>query len=376
MDNGNEPARQLTRQQLIFGLGGTLRPADSIAYHRRLPPLNIQREVFETANPVDGSTHRANTPFQIKKLADRIGSSGFTHVAVDGTQTLFEKVDGEWKPSALQPIDRVAAHERAHQPDASQRSGVAPGAPHAADVDDRRPAGEMTTEEQRAHEFRHAHLQQAAAERYVIDPAPPDWDDLPGTTDYCFRERPTMLAFTETRYQLHTHTNLPSVARSMVDIAELRGYGDLDVRGDPAFARAVWREATLRGVKVIGYEPNARDLEELTTERGARATKVAEPARGDGPAAVAEKTEPPAHDARGRNTVMAAIDAVLLAQRLPDTQRAAVLDAAAQLIADRVRDGQALPKVRVYDSTAPSQWPAVVKGPEPQITREQAPRAR
>jgi hypothetical protein len=73
--------------------------------------------------------------------------------------------------------------------------------------------------------------------------------------------------------------------------------------------------------------------------------------------------------------VLAAIEAVLVAKGVPDKQREAVMVAATENLAQRVRDGQA-PKVRVYDKAAPSQRPIVVLTPEVQRIRERAARAR
>lgn len=50
-------------------------------------------------------------------------------------------------------------------------------------------------------------------------------------------------------------------------------------------------------------------------------------------------------------------------------QRAAVMAAATEKLAQRIRDGQA-PKVKVYDKSAPSQRPIVVPTPERQRSRE------
>jgi hypothetical protein len=56
---------------------------------------------------------------------------------------------------------------------------------------------------------------------------------------------------------------------------------------------------------------------------------------------------------------------------VPDKQREAVMAAATEKLAQRLRDGQA-PKVKVYDKAAPSQRPVIVPAPEVQRTRERA----
>jgi hypothetical protein len=73
--------------------------------------------------------------------------------------------------------------------------------------------------------------------------------------------------------------------------------------------------------------------------------------------------------------VLVAIEAVLVAKGVPEKQRAAVMAAATEKLAQRIRDGQA-PKVKVYDKAAPSQRPIVVPTPEVQRTQERAAPAR
>jgi hypothetical protein len=66
---------------------------------------------------------------------------------------------------------------------------------------------------------------------------------------------------------------------------------------------------------------------------------------------------------------------VLVAKGVPDKQRAAVMAAATEQLAQRVRDGQKF-NVKVYDKAAPSQRPVVVPSPEVQRSRERAAQVR
>jgi hypothetical protein len=80
------------------------------------------------------------------------------------------------------------------------------------------------------------------------------------------------------------------------------------------------------------------------------------------------------HSARGADTrkaVLAAIEAVLRARHVPEKQREAVMAAATKQLAKRVRAGL-VPRVRVYDNSAPSQRPVVAPAPEVQPARERA----
>jgi hypothetical protein len=157
----------------------------------------------------------------------------------------------------------------------------------------------------------------------------------------------------------------------MVDVAEARNWKALRVSGNEDFKRMVWLEASVRGVKTLGYEPNPGDLEVLKREREARLVNCIEPARDAGAAAAAPTDKTSVRGGGGRKAVLAAIEAVLVAKKVPEKQRAAVMAAATEKLAQRIRDGQA-PKVKVYDKAAPSQRPVVMPTPEMQRTRDRA----
>lgn len=222
-----------------------------------------------------------------------------------------------------------------------------------------------------------ARLEEALIERYIIKRAPVTVGDVTiGRTEYRFRGDTSRVAFTESTFRLATDTNSPSVARSMVDVAEARNWRALRVSGNEDFRRMVWLEASVRGVKTLGYEPNPGDLEVLKREREARLVNRIEPARGDGPGSTAGLTEKASgRGSGGRKAVLAAIEAVLVAKRVPEKQRQAVLAAATEKLAQRMREGQ-VPKIKVYDKTAPSHRPVVVPTPEVQRSRERAAPAR
>jgi hypothetical protein len=213
-------------------------------------------------------------------------------------------------------------------------------------------------------------------DRYLIKRAPVTVGDVTiGRTEYRFRGDTSRVAFTESTFRLATDTNSPSVARSMMDVAEARNWRALRVSGNEDFKRMVWLEASVRGVKTLGYEPNPGDLEVLKKEREARLVNRIEPDRlgkGVGPGAAATPADKAsARGGGGRKAVLVAIEAVLVAKGVPAKQREAVMAAATEKLAQRIRDGQA-PRVKVYDKAAPSQRPVVMPTPEVQRTRERA----
>lgn len=218
-----------------------------------------------------------------------------------------------------------------------------------------------------------ARLESSLVERYLIKRAPVQVGDLTvGTTEYRFRGDTSRVAFTESSHRLATDANNPTVARSMVDVAEARNWKTLRVSGNEEFRRMVWLEANVRGVKTLGYEPNLADMERLKLEREQRQTNRIEPLHAStSPKDNHSTAKASARGNGGRKAVLVAIEAVLVAKRVPEKQREAILSAAADKLAQRIRDGQA-PRVKVYDKTAPSQRPMTTPTQEQHRSQERA----
>ena len=158
----------------------------------------------------------------------------------------------------------------------------------------------------------------------------------------------------------------------MVDVAQARSWKGLRVAGSEDFRRLVWLEASVRGVKAVGYEPNPADLDLLARERAARQTNRLEPLRESNVGAAASPVEKFSARGGGRKAVVAAIEAILVAKNVPEAKRQAVLQAAEQQLAQRARAGQQVPKVKVYDREAPTQRPATAPVRELMRSRERA----
>ena len=382
MDTDNSPVRQ-SRQVAPKGAaptqGGTVEPANRapVAKERFQTPLDLPGERYELRDPFAEVTYRPNNFPEIVAKADQLGSSRFTAVDAEGQRTTVQKVDGEWQRGP----QRAALPERALdaipiRDDVPQVANVVPmpNSPRQPEAADAKAIAKIDAQAERAALV--ARLETALTDRYVIKRAPVTVGDVTiGRTEYRFRGDTSRVAFTESTFRLATDTNSPSVARSMVDVAEARNWRALRVSGNEDFKRMVWLEASVRGVKTLGYEPNPGDLEVLKKEREARLVNRIEPDRlgrgdGSGPAATpAEKTS--ARGGGGRKAVLVAIEAVLVAKGVPAKQREAVMAAATEKLGQRIRDGQA-PRVKVYDKAAPSQRPVVMPTPEVQRTRDRA----
>ena len=381
MDTDNSPARTPARIAVPVQ-GGTVEPANRATVAKDLfqTPIDVPGERYELRDPFAEVTYRANTFPEMVAKADQLGSNRFIALDEQGKRTTVQKVDGEWQrgpqrtAAPERPID--AAPIRDDVPEAKNVVPLPISSKQPAQVDaaDSKAVAKIDAQAERAALV--ARLETALMDRYVIKRAPVTVGDVTlGRTEYRFRGDTSRVAFTESTFRLATDTNSPSVARSMVDVAEARDWKALRVSGNEDFKRMVWLEASVRGVKTLGYEPNPADLEVLKKEREARLVNRIEPdrlGRGDGPGAAATPAEKAsARGGGGRKAVLVAIEAVLVAKGVPEKQRAAVMAAATEKLAQRIRDGKA-PKVKVYDKAAPSQRPAVMPTPEVQRTRERA----
>ena len=378
MDAENSQARRPAAAQ-----GGTVEPANraTIAKDRFQTAIDVPGERYELRDPFAEVTYRANTFPEIVAKADQLGSSRFTAIDAKGSRTTVQKVDGQWERGGQRGPQRAALPERPLdatpiRDDGPQPTNVVPIPRPAAQPEAAAAQSLAKIDAQAERAVQVARLEAALVDRYLIKRAPVTVGDVTiGRTEYRFRGDTSRVAFTESTFRLATDTNSPSVARSMVDVAEARNWRALRVSGNEDFKRMVWLEASVRGVKTLGYEPNPADLEVLKREREARLVNRIEPVRGvgsDSPGAAAAPAEKAsARGGGGRKAVLAAIEAVLVAKRVPEKQREAVMVAATEKLAQRLREGQSL-KVKVYDKAAPSQRPVVVPTPEVQRNRERA----
>ena len=373
MDADNSPVRQAVPIQ-----GGTVEPANRapVAIAKLQTPEPEPGERYELRDPFAEVTYRANTLPEMVAKAEQLGSTRFVAVSEDGKRTPIQKVDGAWQRGEQRParperpLDQGPARDEVTEAADAAPAPVSKATAQPEQIDAKAIA-KIDAQAERAAIV--ARLETALMERYIIKRVPVTMGDVTiGRTEYRFRGDTSRVAFTESTFRLATDTNSPSVARSMVDVAEARNWKALRISGNEDFKRMVWLEASVRGVKTLGYEPNPGDLEVLKREREARQVNRIEPARdASGGAAAAPAEKASARGGGGRKAVLAAIEAVLVARKVPEKQRAAVMAAATEKLAQRIRDGQ-VPKVKVYDKAAPSQRPVVVPTPEMQRSRDRA----
>lgn len=347
--------------------GGTVQPKAPTSKGKKAPRSQAQiAEHYELRDPFAEVTYRAKTLPEMAQQAERLGALRFHAIAADGTRIPIERTDGEWKRSvALEVQKPVSPKEDLQRPSGTGAATILP-----VDILVRLDgeAAQLTNVER---------LERELSERYVIKRAPMRIGAVMiGQTEYRYRGDIARIAFTESTFRLTTDNNNPSVARSMVDVAEARNWQGLRVSGHEDFRRMVWLEASLRGIEAVGYEPNQVDRQMLRKELDVRQfnrierTEVRE--AGEGAWANPNASE---RGSGGRKVVLAALEAVLVAKRVPARQREAVMTAAADNLAARLRKGE-IHKVKVLDQSAPSQRTEVQPAREVQRSREHAAPAR
>jgi hypothetical protein len=367
--------------------GGTVEPADraQVAIRTFQTPEPEPGERFELRDPFTDVTYRSEQYQDMVTKADQLGANRFVVVDLRGQRSFVQKLDGQWQR------DEPREPQRAPSPDQPGKPKTEPTPPNTRAKGDFSPTKEQPVETpelaaapstsridtQAEREALVARIEASLVDRYIIKRAPVSLGDVSiGLTEYRFRGDTSRIAFTESTFRLATDTNSPSVARSMVDVAEARNWHSLRVTGSEDFRRLVWLEAAARGVKALGYGPNPADLERLKIERELRQINRIEPGReSNALPATANTDKPTGRGGGGRKTVLAAIEAILVANRVPEKRREAIMVAAAEKLAQRIREGQ-VPKVRLYDKNAPSQRTVVAPQQEQQRSRERAAPAR
>lgn len=371
MDEKSAPAQRVSRSasDANASLGGTVEPTDRARVAIRTFQTPEPGERFELRDPFADLTYRSDRYQDMLAKADQLGANRFVVLDARGQKSFFHKIDGQWQREPSRDAQTGPPH-----PSADSNVIPHPAKEKHVETSDHS-ALQATTriDTQAEREALVALLEASLNDRYIIKRAPVSVGDVSiGLTEYRFRGDTSRVAFTESTFRLATDTNSPSIARSMVDVAEARNWRSLRISGNEDFKRLVWLEAAARGVKTLGYEPNPADVERLKVEREARQINRIEPTRDASStqgAATADKAS--GRGSGGRKTVLAAIEAILVANRVPEKRREAIMVAATEKLAERIRNGQA-PKVKVYDKAAPSQRTVAVPTPDRQSSHDRA----
>lgn len=78
------------------------------------------------------------------------------------------------------------------------------------------------------------------------------------------------IAFEDRRSSLNTSRQDEKTIQAMLDLAESKGWSSIKLKGTEEFRQKVWLEASLRGIKIKGYEPTEKDKAELIAKQSVR----------------------------------------------------------------------------------------------------------
>lgn len=85
---------------------------------------------------------------------------------------------------------------------------------------------------------------------------------------YHFKQQGEPVAFVDKGAKLVSSSNDERAAKAMATVAEGRGWESIKVTGHPTFRKAVWLEASARGLAVRGYTATADDRTALASRTG------------------------------------------------------------------------------------------------------------
>ncbi|WP_225224123.1 zincin-like metallopeptidase domain-containing protein [Limnohabitans radicicola] len=88
-----------------------------------------------------------------------------------------------------------------------------------------------------------------------------------GAGKYYYRQGKQELAFEDKGGKFDTPHHSPEIAAAIAQLAHAKGWKQMHLSGTPEFRREMWLQASLMGLKVIGYEPQAIDHVRLAERR-------------------------------------------------------------------------------------------------------------
>ena len=201
--------------------------------------------------------------------------------------------------------------------------------------------------------------------------------------EYRFKdEGPARVAFTDYGKRMATNLDKKEVVQGMVDLAQAKGWREIDVKGTLEFRRQTWMQGNLRGINVQGYEPSKEDRDRL---KAAREQMHPQHTQQPKPKNSIDVGPAPQHAKAPSNQLAAAPDAsptreqwmAVTRQVLTDQNvDKATVDRTMQIMGKKVdqllQSGQKLPPLMVYDKAAPSLAPAPTLTPVPQLQPQRA----
>jgi hypothetical protein len=134
-------------------------------------------------------------------------------------------------------------------------------------------------------------------------------------SEYRFCSNPQTVAFQDEGRRLTASFDHPVVAKGMVQAAQAKGWTEVRLRGSEDFKRVAWMEASLLGIKAIGYTPSRQDVERIEAARQIR------PNRMERVSTTVKETHPVLHlekkpDPRDQSPAVTVLERYLATQRI------------------------------------------------------------
>lgn len=167
---------------------------------------------------------------------------------------------------------------------------------------------------------------------------------------YYYDKKNDSVAFVDKGNKLQSARKFDQTSiRTMVRLAQNRGWSELKVKGDESFRKEVYLEAAKRGIEVKGYKPSEADKEiadkaKARYGKNQKAAKAFENAKTAEEKAKAAKRHPSLAKAYA---VQAALHAMAKQKKLPKDYRDAMMSRINQKLAQDLRDGKNLPNLQV-----------------------------
>ena len=78
--------------------------------------------------------------------------------------------------------------------------------------------------------------------------------------NYYDKQNPSVIAFEDRNTSLNTSNSDEKTVNAMLDMAQVKGWKSIKLKGTEEFKRQMWLEAQLRGIETKGYNPKEEDL--------------------------------------------------------------------------------------------------------------------
>lgn len=273
---------------------------------------------------------------------------------------------GQSAAPVVNSIERYDGPTRVHQPEApapqkaaKQQEAPARQAAPAAQTRDQQPVSSsppVPVEDagQAAAEKRRQELLASLAQRFTINAG-----------EYRFRSEQHRVAFVDRERTVTTDRNEPEVARAMVDLAEAKGWRTVQLKGTEPFRAAAWMEASVRGLKSVGYEPTRADLvrlqERIKDQQVNRVELGQEPDAARQPPAQQQVRQPvkprdlSEADRYSRAQALGVLEAYLKSQNTPPEKMATLMARGGEWLDKQAALGKGYPTAQVYDMNAQRQ---------------------